>query len=334
MDFKNEDYWKAIILYGLNNATYKIALGKTLLDLSDTGSSHISWDLLSKAFLDNYIDKLKGEVPLPQQTNPARQTVVERIVAQIRVGRLNYAEAIEQVGRDAFNDVIPRFHSIGADKELARNRFYEIHFGKKIILRDELMALKELNVQALYDELNARWNLLEGAFSINKNQSVLTNDDRLIYLQKGYARTNLTNNIPFLDAYQGNVCFYCGEEIMVGDIHVDHVLPRQVLHHDEIWNLVLSHSYCNAAKSDRVVSGHYINKLIQRNENIMGSNHPWKQKIELQLGKTMKERSASLSAHYEKVKSILGTYYWGGIEDYVPENDPFFKKLITKLNNG
>ena len=28
--YSNRDYWKAIILYGLNNATYKIALGKTL----------------------------------------------------------------------------------------------------------------------------------------------------------------------------------------------------------------------------------------------------------------------------------------------------------------
>jgi len=28
--FSTEDYWKALILYGLNQATYKIALGKTL----------------------------------------------------------------------------------------------------------------------------------------------------------------------------------------------------------------------------------------------------------------------------------------------------------------
>jgi len=32
--FGNVDYWKAIILYGLNVATYKIALGKTLLELA------------------------------------------------------------------------------------------------------------------------------------------------------------------------------------------------------------------------------------------------------------------------------------------------------------
>lgn len=334
MDFKNEDYWKAIILYGLNNATYKIALGKTLLDLSNTGASSISWDFLSKTFLDNYIEKLKVADPLPQQTNPARQTVIEHIIAEMKVDKLTYARAIEETGRSAFNDVIPRFHSIGLDKRLGKDRFYEVDFGKNIILKDEILMLKEGDLQGLYDELTARWSLLEGAFSINKIQSILSNDERLIYLEKGYSRTNLTSNIPFLAAYQGNTCFYCGEEIMAADIHVDHVLPRQVVHQDEIWNLVLTHGYCNTAKSDRLVSSHYILKQIQRNENIMGSNHPWKQKIESQLRKTMKERSVTLSNHYDKVKKILGAYYWGGVESYVPEYDPFYKKLITKLNNG
>lgn len=35
--FTGKDYWKALVLYGLNQATYKIALGKTLLDLCAEG---------------------------------------------------------------------------------------------------------------------------------------------------------------------------------------------------------------------------------------------------------------------------------------------------------
>ena len=38
-NYSNRDYWRAIILYGLNNATYKVALGKTLLDLAQRGTS-------------------------------------------------------------------------------------------------------------------------------------------------------------------------------------------------------------------------------------------------------------------------------------------------------
>ena len=69
-----------------------------------------------------------------------------------------------------------------------------------------------------------------------------------------------------------------------GDVHVDHLLPRQVVLHDEIWNLVLAHGFCNENKTDRLVGEHFIEKLIQRNENIMGSNHPWKKKIEQAFG--------------------------------------------------
>ena len=35
----------------------------------------------------------------------------------------------------------------------------------------------------------------------------------------------LTKNIPFLQGYQGNLCFYCAEKIEEGNCHVDHVLP-------------------------------------------------------------------------------------------------------------
>ena len=35
---------------------------------------------------------------------------------------------------EAFNDVVPRFHTIGTDSDMARDHFYETQFGKKIIL--------------------------------------------------------------------------------------------------------------------------------------------------------------------------------------------------------
>lgn len=58
-DFQNTDYWKAIILYGLNNATYKIALGKTLIELSSQKDSKVKWATLLENFLDKYVDRLK-----------------------------------------------------------------------------------------------------------------------------------------------------------------------------------------------------------------------------------------------------------------------------------
>ena len=106
--------------------------------------------------------------------------------------------------------------------------------------------------------------------------------------------------------------FYCAEGIEYADCHVDHVLLRMVINNDQIWNLVLSHSYCNLSKSDKLVGNHFIEKLTLRNENIMGSNHPWKHKISLELGRTEKSIRSNLLKHYGNVRNVLGNNYWGG----------------------
>ncbi len=74
---------------------------------------------------------------------------------------------------------------------------------------------------------------------------------------------------------------------------------------------MLAHKDCNLLKSDKLVGPHFIAKLIARNENIMGSNHPWKQHLVASLGTTKSKRASSLKQHYENVKLVLGSYYWG-----------------------
>lgn len=330
--FENIDYWKAIVLYGLNNATYKIALGKTILELAEKDKTSIDWDVLSKSYFDNYLNRLKVQAK-PQQSNPTRRTVMERIVNSYESGKLTYDQAVDKVGLDAFHDVIPRFQSIGTDKNLVGERFYHYDHGNKLFIHDSLFLINESHQNELLLELDARWSLLEGAFSMSHENWDLANDIRDIYLKNGYDRTNITSNIPFLQGYQGNVCFYCGEEMKMDDIHVDHVLPRQVIQHDEIWNLVLSHGLCNMHKNDALVGTHYLDKLQARNENIMGSNHPWKKKIAESLGNTALRRSKMTLYHYENIKIALNYNYWEHSPNYNRETDPFYKKLITKLNN-
>ena len=330
--FANVDYWKAIILYGLNQATYKIALGKTLLELAQNKRNEIDWHLLSKAYFDNYINRLATS-SRAQQSNPARKTVMEKIVNLYQLNKINYDEAITKVGSEAFNDVIPRFQTIGTDKTIAGEKFYHFIHGEKLFLHDSVFQIQEMYNDELIAEINARWSLLEGAFTIANGNCELTNDIRDVYLLNGYERTNLTNNIPFLQGYQGNLCFYCTEKINADNIHVDHVLPRQFIQNDEIWNLVLSHSLCNQHKSDSLVGKHYLEKLLARNENIIGSNHPWKKKIIEALGMTSDKRARSLWNHYENARIVLRNNYWENSPEYNRESDPFFKQLITRLNN-
>lgn len=333
MDFTNEDLFKGIVLFGLNSATYKMGLAQTLLDAAKRQSNTLSWNELASNYFDLYQQRLTTH-QMPQQGNPTRLTKMERIVKEHQQGRLSRVEAIGEVADSGFQDVVPRFQTIGTDKQLVLDHFYEIDFGKRLVLKDSLLSFNEAQLQQLESEIQARWSLLEGAFNINQSDFELANDIRDVYLQNGYKRKTLTNNIPFLLGYQGNTCFYCGEP-MEGSIHVDHVLPRQVLNHDEVWNLVLVHSDCNLLKSDRLVGSHFIQKLINRNENIMGSNHPWKAKIASSLGSSARKRASQLLEHYNNAKTVLGvSYYWGGSDSYNPETDPFYKRLITVLNNS
>ena len=329
-DFSNTDCWRALVLYGLNTATYKIALAKTLLDFALANQSTVTWPELSRAFFEQYRRRLQQNDGMPQGGTPGRRTKMEQFFAEYRLGKLTESQAIEAVGAEAFGDVIPRFHNLGREQGL-QGKFYEFDEGRQIILTDAAFDVAS-EASQLTAEIEARWSLLEGAYSITAGNYKLANDIRDIYLAGGYARKDLTPNIPFLQGYQGNRCFYCGEEIS-DTVHVDHVLPRQVLHHDEIWNLVVAHEFCNLQKKDRLVGPHFVRKLIARNENIMGSNHPWKKKIIVALGATPAARARRTDAHYKNVTEVLRWNYWGGAPGYSPASDPFYSRLITVLNN-
>jgi len=329
--FDAAELFQGIILYGLNTATYKMALALSLLKLAKAGATRVRWESLSREFLQQYQARLAAN-QRPQHSIPGRLTVMERVVGQLNAGSLDEQEALDLVGSKGLENVIPRFQTIGRDTGLVSKCFYEFDFGGELILKDELLKVCSDQEETLREEITARWSLLEGAFTISQSQFQLANDIRHIYLTNATQRQPLTPNIPFLSGYQGGACFYCGERLGDG-IHVDHVLPRQVLMHDEAWNLVLAHPDCNLLKSDKLVGEHFIVKLIARNENIMGSNHPWKSKISAALGKTPRERSSALRLHYENVASVLGRNYWGGTSDYNPASDPFYRRLITAINN-
>ena len=64
-----------------------------------------------------------------------------------------------------------------------------------------------------------------------------------------------------------------------------------------------------------------------------GSNHTWKHKISSDLGSTRGLRASNLLTHYDNGKSVLGNNYWFATSSVNPQNDDFYKKLNTRLNN-
>jgi 5-methylcytosine-specific restriction endonuclease McrA len=324
--FGTEDYWRSIILYGMNTATYKIALAKALYDLTKQGKDKVTMTELADVFFQLY--KLRLQNNMPQLGTPARQTKMEFIVNRFNLGLVDEAQAIDYVEKNAFVDVIPRFHTVNNQK--IPMDFYE-YSNEGLILKDDIFLLFETNAEfSLIEEVNSRWDLIEAAFQQKRSNEKLANDVRRIYLVTGYERKNITNLIPVLNGYQKGICFYCGESLEGHKIHVDHVMPRQVIYHDEIWNLVLAHEFCNEQKSDSLPSVKYIHKLIDRNEHFIASNHPIKNDLIQTLGNTAELRKKYILHIYEDVKKVI-PYTWEGIKGYNPETDEFYKSFIKSI---
>ncbi|MFW6016354.1 MAG: HNH endonuclease [bacterium] len=255
---------------------------------------------------------------------------MERIVQEYKLKKIDRTTAIEKVEKNAFNDVIPRFHVVNKDD--IPIKFYEFNENKLILTDNTFKMLFENEDIKLQDEVTSRWDLLEAAFAMKRKNNNLINDIRKFYLKNGYDRQDITHTVPVLNGYQNDICFYCGEK-MTGQVHVDHVIPRQLIRHDEIWNLVLAHGFCNEQKSDALPPEEYIRKMIERNEHFIQSNHPIKNKLKEQLGNTAKQRAKHIYKVYDDAKFVIG-YTWEGIRGYNPMTDDFYKTFIRGYINN
>ena len=262
---------------------------------------------LAQAFFHEYRQRLANG--LPQQTNPARKTLLERAVEAYQRGELTQTAAIERVEREGFSDVVPRFHTVNRDP--IPLRFYEAT-PKGLVLTDALLATVQGSIQeVLQAEAASRWDLLEAAFAMHLPVEVLGTDEHMLYRTTGYERIDITGTHPVLNGYQNGLCFYCEEPLAGELIHVDHVIPRTFLNHDEIWNLVLAHSSCNLEKSARLPSLPYLIKLYERNEYYIASNHPIKRYLIAQMGSTLEHRRAFLERIYREAEKVL-IHVWNG----------------------
>ena len=325
-NFKEKDYWRALILYGLNTATYKMAFAKSLNHFVDLGKTDVPMIELAEVFFDLYLNRLENG--MPQLDLKGRTTVMEQVVSRYNLNVISREEAIEYVRKNAFKDVLRAFPRLNGEN--IPLDFYK-YDSKKLFLTDNVHnLLTSKDKEMLINEVDSRWGLIEAAFKIKREDISLENDIRQIYLANGYERTNITSNIPVLNGYQKGICFYCGESMDGHNIHVDHVIPRQLIRHDEIWNLVLAHEFCNQQKSDALPDRRYIEKLIVRNEHFIASNHPIREKLIKAMGKTQKTRRDFVEKVYSNARIVI-PYTWEGIRGYNPETDEFYKSIIKGL---
>src|SRR5215831_17615044 len=306
-----ENYWRSVILFGQNVASYKFALAKSLIELSEREQEEIRLEDLAEPFSRHIIEHLARA---PKQATSSSSRFLDSC-RKFASGEISTDELIGQTARLGFNNVIDAFHIVNRGEIPIRFFADERKGGGGIRLTDELFRLRErLQFGNLPQEVEARWRLVETAWQLKVARTALAvdvEDESLVILRNG-RRANLTSCRDALNGYQKGKCFYCFGDISVENTSerladVDHFLPRTLLQAgaalqlDGVWNLVLACRDCNRGmdgKSSRIPERRFLERLNTRNEFFITSHHPLRETLMAQTGTTSDGRAHFLNSAY------------------------------------
>lgn len=313
-----------MILFGLNVASYKFALGKALLGMADEGREAVTLEELAVPFSAHLVEHL-GRVDTQGTMRSSRFLDACRAFNR---GEISRERLVETTARLGFANVIDAFHIVGGRQVPYRFFSDERRSGGGIRLTDDLHRLREGGQYPnLPHEVEARWRLVETSWHLDMPRRALEvayePDGGLLVVEADPSRrVSLTGCRDALNGYQKGRCFYCRTPISVDEAapgsrsHVDHFFPHLLVGHgfgrrnlDGVWNLTLACLSCNAAKSARVPALPLVERLHRRNEYLIGSYHPLRDTLIAQTGPTAPARRRYLQAAYnDAVDRLIHTW--------------------------
>lgn len=329
---KIENYWRSIILFGRNVASYKFALGKALIDLANEGKTQVSLEELSVPFSKHLCDHLK--ICDKQATSQGSKFL--DACRNFNNNEISQTQLIETTEKLGFNNVLDAFHIVN-QKEVPI-RFFEVdrvNNKKKLILTDNVHLLKEIKFDDnLYQEIEARWRLVETAWDLSISRNLLSikydNNSNILFTKDSKLRRhNITSVRDALNGYQKGKCFYCFDDISVSGsdnlCDVDHFIPHMLqpycnVNLDGVWNLVLSCQDCNRGTNGKfalIPEQKYLERLYKRNEFLISSHHPLRETLIKQTGKTPEERRMFLLS-MDKFAIELLLHRWKPQKEFEP----------------
>jgi 5-methylcytosine-specific restriction endonuclease McrA len=306
-----ESYWRAIILFGRNVASYKFALGKSLLDLAASDKTFVTLEELAGPFSTYLVEHIKAVDKQGQRpTGPFLEAC-----RQFNLGQIG-EEALRGVTtKHGFVNVIDAFHVVN-QRAIDTRFFVDERKSHKsgIVLTDNLFALKDsVQFSSLPIEAEARWKLVETAWQLNIGRHLLQvkadESHQLYVVANDRRRKAITSSRDALNGYQKGKCFYCLRDISISGssgefADVDHFYPWSLGHDgrlaenlDGIWNLVLACSSCNRGpdgKFSRVPTLRHLDRLERRNNFLIRGHHPLRETLIAQTGMAEKDRTAFL----------------------------------------
>lgn len=310
-----EDYWRGVILFGRNVASYKFALAQSLLELAPTGKTFISLSELAEPFSRHLCHHLQQ---CDVQTT-SKSSRFLNVCREYNNNKISQEELLDSTVRLGFNNVIDAFHNVNRG-ELPERFFSDEREGtnKGIALTDNLFRLLENpEISAFSQEVEARWKLVETAWDLGLSRQVVQVSmlgDRLIIPDR---RRDVTSCRDALNGYQKAQCFYCYTDISIDPAtanlaDIDHVFPHTLSQYgiahpiDGVWNLVLACQQCNRGvngKFDHLPAQLYLERLCDRNEFLIESHHPLKETLIAQTGRTKRQRIQFLQKNYDAART-------------------------------
>lgn len=307
-----ENYWRGIVLLGRNVATYKLALAKTLLELSSSGKTFVSLEDLALPYTRHLTEHLKHA---EKQITSSSSKFLDAC-RKFNQGQSSQTELVDAAVSLGFNNVIDAFHVVNNGAIPLRFFVDDRKSRKGITLTDTLLTLATTaQAQNLPLEAEARWRLVETAWSLKLPAHLLAvqYDSNLesLFVEIPNARIAITGCRDALNGYQKGRCFYCFREIVISagegtNVDVDHFFPIVLSRFSEfgqlnlngVWNLVLACDECNrgvGGKSARVPVTRYLERLHSRNQFYIESAHPLRETLMNQTGQTENQRQAFLT---------------------------------------
>lgn len=283
-----------------------------LLEVADNEKTFVSLEQLAEPYARNLVDHL--QISDRQGTSTSSRFL--QVCRRFSEGEIAKDQLLSQTVRLGFANVIDAFHNVNQAEVPVRFFVDERATRGGINLTDELLALKgDFQYANLNQEVEARWRLVETAWSLNVSPRLLVakydpSADGIYVEPTGARRVDVTSCKDALNGYQKGKCFYCSSDISIQVGHkalcdVDHFFPHTLgrflpadrVNLDGVWNLVLSCQRCNRGKqgkSARVPAFRFLEKVHRRNEYLIGSHHPLRETLMTQTGRTEAERRSFL----------------------------------------
>lgn len=317
-----ESYWRAIVLFGMNVASYKFALGKSLLGLAQNGITRVTLEDLAVPFSTYVVEHLRNAPK--QATSPSSKFL--NVCQQYIDGTISQDALTANTVKLGFVNVLDAFHIVN-QAEIPVRFFADARKDRLggIILSDELLHMAEtISFTDLPQEIEARWRLVETAWELNMSRNLLVvrydGTGNLLFTEDtSRRRVDITSSRAALNGYQKGKCFYCfGNISVMGSspylADVDHFFPHSLKQVqiadpiDGVWNLVLACPSCNrgsAGKFALLPAKKYLERLYKRNEFYINSHHPLRETLIHQTGASPDARAAFLRSNYEQARNCL-----------------------------